>query len=101
MSKPNELPSADETNEETISLNALRERQRIASLSFWTGLAQQPKAADIVMYGGTKVSGVLRGGTVTRGEPDDVFMVDELATPLGTYPAANMRASDVRYVVIK
>jgi|TARA_B110000208_G_scaffold123253_1_gene150394 mannose/fructose/N-acetylgalactosamine-specific phosphotransferase system component IIC len=63
---------------------------RELTCEFWLALCKEPHAARFDL-----VSGSVTGTLIATDAKQSAFHVSELATPLGVYPAATLRSSDV------
>ena len=68
--------------------------ERLPMLQFWQAVSAEPRAARFALHGGSSVS----GDFVATDATQSAFHVRGLATPLGVYPSATLRSSDVAVV---
>ncbi|KAI9204935.1 uncharacterized protein BJ171DRAFT_581615 [Polychytrium aggregatum] len=70
--------------------------QRENSLLLWSALLRAKPQAELGLYQGTTVSGVL----CSTNAGLDGFVLRDMQSPFGTYKAAEIRSQDVRHIQI-
>jgi hypothetical protein len=75
--------------EDAAEDQARRTESRAAALRFW--LRAQGVRAEVVCHGKTAVAGTFCATDAAQ----EIFLLSELETPMGVYPDAYVRASDV------
>jgi hypothetical protein len=87
--------SGDSDSEEGgEELQEQRTRARVAALQFWE--SAMGKQVVLHLYENTTVRGILRALDAKQ----TAYLIAELATPIGIYPQALVRASDVMWIEV-
>jgi hypothetical protein len=87
-------PGDSDSEEGGEELQEQRTRAREAALQFWE--RAMGKQVVLHLYENTTVRGILRALDAKQ----TAYLIAELATPIGTYPQALVRASDVMWMEV-
>jgi hypothetical protein len=87
--KDDEVPGKIPVSSDEASQQEFHAHMKMRMLKFWA--AARGRDVETQCYGGAKVSGVFQGTDAVQ----EVLLMEGLCTPLGTYPYAMVRASDV------
>ncbi|KAJ3070761.1 hypothetical protein HDU98_006219 [Podochytrium sp. JEL0797] len=79
-----------------MSDEQLRTEMRQDFLQFWISIAHKKPEATFHLYKNTNATGTLAGIDATHA----FCNVNDLKTPIGTYPEATLRVNDLQQIVI-